>query len=321
MNITEKDLKRFAPRAHPEYVAALLGGIELMREAGILDNEYRVCHFMGQVGAETGGLTVIRESLMYITPKRLREVWPARFRNKSDIELAPLIRNPIALGDAVYGGRLGNTFPGDGYAFRGGGFLQTTGRAAVTRYCKACGAPFRPDALDDVSLTLKFACTEWKESGCNDWADENDLTKVSKAINTGSATGTVKPVGMTERQIWFAKAWSIWGMKGKPDVPKPPMSVRNVVTTSIGAAGTAAVVVPPMVAPVAEVIQTAAPAVSAAKPILETAGAAVKQAQETQAVLTHAKGVWTFFWADPLWIVAALVVFAGVAFVPSLLKR
>ena len=137
ITITAADLKKFAPRAHPDYVAALLGSLDLLRSTGILETELRLCHFMGQVGAETGGLTVIRESLMYMTAKRLREVWPARFRAKTDEELAPLIKNPVRLGDAVYGGRMGNNIGGDGYAFRGGGFLQTTGRAAVTRYCQA----------------------------------------------------------------------------------------------------------------------------------------------------------------------------------------
>lgn len=315
--ITAADLKRFAPRAHPEYVAALLGGLEMMRDAGILENEYRLSHFMGQCGAETDGFTIVRENLNYMTAKRLREVWPARFRHKTDEELKPLLRNPIRLGDEVYMGRLGNAHPSDGYTYRGGGFLQTTGRAPTTRYCKACNIPFRPDVLDDVSLTLRFACHEWKESGCNEYADENDLTKVSKVINTGSAIGTVKPVGMIDRQVWFAKAWAIWGAKGKPDMPKPPLSLKTVTTAAV----TTAIVAPPAVNTVAEVVQQAAPTVKAAKPILETASAAVKQAQDTQAVLTHAKGVWSFFWADPIWIVGALAVFTCIAFVPRLLNR
>jgi putative chitinase len=94
---------------------------------------------MAQCASETGGFTIVRESLTYTSAERLRTVWPARFRNKSDAELAHLVRNPVALGDAVYMGRMGNTAPGDGYAYRGGGFLQTTGRFNVEKYCKQCG--------------------------------------------------------------------------------------------------------------------------------------------------------------------------------------
>jgi putative chitinase len=309
--ILEADLKKFAPRANPEYVAALLGGMETLRAAGILESEMRLCHFMGQVGAETGGFTVVRESLMYMTAKRLREVWPARFRTKADIELAPLIKNPIKLGDEVYGGRMGNSHPGDGYTFRGGGFLQTTGRAAVTRYCKACEVPFRPDVLDDVSLTLRFACHEWQEAKCNEWADENDLTKVSKAINTGSAFSNSKPVGMQARQDWFARAWAIWGSKGKADKPpKEPISSSKVAAAA-GSAATGVVALKEVAAPAAEV----------AKPALETAAAAVKQAQDAQAIVTQAKGVWAFAWADPVWVGAAALVFGLIMLLPKLLHR
>ena len=240
--LTEADLKRFAPKAKSEYVAALLGGYDHLRAAGILDTELRLAHFMGQCGAETGGFTIVRESLTYTTAARLRTVWPSRFRNKSDSELAHLIRNPVALGDAVYMGRMGNTALGDGYAYRGGGFLQTTGKDAVERYCKACDIPLRPDILDDISATLRFACAEWVQSGCNKWADENDITKVSKAINTGSATSNVKPVGMAERQAWFAKAWSVWGGKGKPDTaPDKPSTTKAVAVASTAATTIAAI--------------------------------------------------------------------------------
>ncbi len=308
--ILDADLKRFAPRGHPEYLAALLGGMETLRAAGILDSELRLCHFMGQIGAETGGFTVVRESLNYMTTRRLREVWPARFRTKTDLELTPLIKNPLRLGDEVYGGRMGNSHPGDGYSFRGGGFLQTTGRSAVTRYCKACNVPFRPDVLDDVSLTLRFACHEWVEAKCNDWADENDLTKVSKAINTGSAFSNSKPVGMDARQVWFAKAWAIWGSKGKADQPpKESMTVKEVA---------AKVVAPALV--VVEGAKQAAQVVAPASPI-ETTAAVVKQAQEVQGLVTQAKGLLGFALAEPLWIGAAAAVFVVFAFLPKLIQR
>lgn len=243
LTITEADLKKFAPHARKEYVTALLGGLYHLRTAGILDSEHRLCHFMGQIGHETDGLTIVRESLTYSSAKRLREVWPARFRNKSDAELAPLLKNGVALGDQVYGGRMGNTHPGDGFNFRGGGFIQTTGREAVTKYCQLLGIDPVPAVLDDATVTLQFACMEWTQAKCNDYADENDLTKVSKAINTGSATGNVKPVGMAGRQEWFAKAWAIWGDQGKADKPARIMSLAEIGTKVAApvAAGTAVV--------------------------------------------------------------------------------
>lgn len=230
LTITEADIKRLAKNAKPEYVAALLGNLYLLRTSGILDNSYRLCHFLGQIAHETGGFTILRESLHYTSAARLRTVWPARFRDKSDAELRPLIKDARRLGDAVYLGRMGNTQPGDGYDYRGGGFLQTTGKEALKKYCERLGLDPSPSLLDDHSVTLQFACIEWGDSQCNQYADENDLTKVSKAINTGSATGNVKPVGMQSRQEWFAKAWAIWGDKGKADVPAAePMTAKETL--------------------------------------------------------------------------------------------
>lgn len=222
--ITEADLKKFAPKMKAEYKRAFLEGQEILAEAGIFESEFRLAHFMGQFGAETNGGTVIRESLTYTTAKRLRQVWPSRFRDKSDAALRPLLNNPRALGDSVYGGRMGNgRNNGDGYVYRGGGMLQTTGKSAVLKYAGGCGLDCGEELLgsylDDCSATLRFACLEWVHSKCNDWADENNLRKVSKAINTGSATSNIEPVGMENRKAWFAKAWGIWGGKGKPDVP------------------------------------------------------------------------------------------------------
>jgi predicted chitinase len=192
---------------------------------------------------------VVRESLTYTTAARLRKVWPARFRNKTDAQLSHLLRNPVALGDAVYMNRMGNTMPGDGYNYRGGGFLQTTGKYAVEKYCKACGISISPDILDDIPTTLRFACVEWVESGCNDWADENSIVKVSRSINVGSANSNVMPVGMKEREQWFAKAWGIWGDKGRPDVEKNKMAASTKVGLGVTGAtgGTAVVSNPPPV--------------------------------------------------------------------------
>ena len=235
MMITRADLKRFAPRAKAEYIDALMAGMETLREAGILESEHRLCHFMAQVGHETGGFTIIRESMKY-TPKRMREVWPSRFRNKPDSDLRRICSDPVLMGDTVYGGRMGNRKgTSDGYDYRGGGFIQTTGKYAVEKYAKLLGIEPHAGLLDDLGVCLKFAALEWKQSGCNEWSDENDLTKVCKAINTGSATSNIKPVGMADRQKWFAKAWGIWGDKGKPDVPNDEgMTIKQKIGVVVG---------------------------------------------------------------------------------------
>jgi putative chitinase len=212
IDFTRAELFEFSPRMHSQYVETLLRRKDLLQKAGILDNGRRFAHFMGQFGGETNGGTLLRESLHYTTVRAIRNAWRQRASKHTDAWIASnLLRKPIALGDWAYGGRMGNRKgTTDGYDYRGGGWLQTTGREAVDRYCTLCEIPIRSDILDDYEATLAFACAEWKQANCNRYADENDIWKISKAINTGSATSDVIPNGMEHRQLWFGKAQRIW---------------------------------------------------------------------------------------------------------------
>jgi predicted chitinase len=231
--VTEAELKRFAPKAKPEYVKALLEGEEHLRAAGVLDSNLILCHFLGQIGAETDGLTILREDMNYKTVARIRAVWPARTRKYSDAWIARnLIRKPVQLADFAYGGRMGNRKgTTDGFVYRGGGVLQVTGRWAVERYAKALGIPMSPDLLDDPLIGLRFACFEWKESGCVRYASENDLLSVSRLINTGSAKSGIMPNGLPDRKAWYAKAWKVWGDA------RPLPAVSDVTVSQLKAAG------------------------------------------------------------------------------------
>ena len=244
IDFTEAELRQLSPKMQSGYRNALLAGKEVLRRYGILDNGQRLAHWMGQFGAETGGGTIGRESLTYTTVAAIRGAWKARASKHSDEWIkANLLRNPVALGDWAYGGRMGNRKgTSDGYDYRGGGFLQTTGREAVETYCVMCGIELRPDILDDYAATLQFACVEWKESGCNELADANDLMGISKAINTGSATSKIVPNGMKNREAWLEKARAIWwgaepGTKALPVADASlaePVGSRKVAVANAG---------------------------------------------------------------------------------------
>jgi putative chitinase len=231
--VTEAELKRFAPKAKPEYVKALLEGEEHLRAAGVLDSNLILCHFLGQIGAETDGLTILREDMNYKTVARIRAVWPARTRKYSDAWIARnLIRKPVQLADFAYGGRMGNRKgTTDGFVYRGGSFMQTTGRFAVKQYADALDIELRPDLLDDHGVGLRFACFEWKEAGCCAYAEKNDILAVSKIINTGSAKSGVMPNGLPDRKAWYAKAWKVWGDA------RPLPAVSDVTVATLRASG------------------------------------------------------------------------------------
>ena len=211
LTITRDEFARFAPDARTVYVDTLFANLDILADADILANKFRLAHWFAQVYAETGGFTILRESMAY-RPARARQVWPARFRNVSDADLGRLCADPVKFADAVYGGRMGNRRgTSDGYDYRGGMWLQTTGRYAVEKYCKQIGVEAGPQTLDDPVVTLLMAAFEWRESGCNGWADKNDILRVSKVINVGSAESGVMPNGMEHRREGLRRALNVWG--------------------------------------------------------------------------------------------------------------
>src|SRR5690349_18106471 len=116
----------------PGYRAAFTSGQPVLDQWGISASPLRVAHFLAQVLHESQALTVEYENLHYAAA-RLAKVWPARFRPHGPLDPAPYVRDPRKLADLVYGGRMGNTAPGDGYTYRGRGMLQLTGRSAYQR--------------------------------------------------------------------------------------------------------------------------------------------------------------------------------------------
>lgn len=89
----------------------------------------------------------IRENLNYTSAASVRGTWPSRF--KSDAAAKPYVRNPQALANKVYGGRMGNTGPDDGWNYRGRGFPQTTGKDNYARSGKIVGVDLvkEPDRI------------------------------------------------------------------------------------------------------------------------------------------------------------------------------
>jgi putative chitinase len=170
-------------------------------KAGVLSNPNRAAHFWGQVLHETSGLTVLVENLNY-SAKRLTEVWPSRFPTLDQAQ--PFAHSPQALANKVYAGRNGNRLPDDGWIFRGRGFLQLTGRGNYERIGQAVGLDLvhNPDWVTWPEFGLLVAAEYWRQAGCNELADQDDIVKVTRAINGGLT-------GLDDRKLWLGRARSI----------------------------------------------------------------------------------------------------------------
>ncbi|MGE4534670.1 glycoside hydrolase family 19 protein [Halomonas sp.] len=128
-HLTPESLKAAMPRC-PRPVAwarALDDAIEFW---GVTD----IAMLLAQVGHESADLTRLVESLHY-SAERLMAVWPSRFETYA--RASQFAGYPEKLANEVYGGRLGNIEPGDGWRFRGRGPLQLTGRYNYTAFATA----------------------------------------------------------------------------------------------------------------------------------------------------------------------------------------
>lgn len=118
-----------------------------------INTPLRIAHFLSQIEHESGGF------------KYLTELGGRSYFNK-------------------YEGRkdLGNTQPGDGYKFRGRGYIQVTGRANYAELSKDTGVDFisNPDLLSQEANAMIGAVWFWNKRNLNALADFTGLKKNPK---------------------------------------------------------------------------------------------------------------------------------------------
>jgi len=201
IKVTMEQVKKLAPKIKPPYEQAFQDADAVLAAFGVNDNRLRLAHFMAQILHESGAFTITDEHMNY-TAKRMTQVWPKRFPTVASAE--PFAHNPEKLANKVYGGRMGNVDPGDGWKYHGRGLLQLTGRESYKKHGQQIGADLEgnPD-LASSNLALKIAAAEFKASGCNAFADADNVDKVTKAINGGL-------IGLAERKAWLVKTKKIW---------------------------------------------------------------------------------------------------------------
>lgn len=96
------------------------------------------------------------ESLTYTSAARIRAVWPSRFPSTAAAQ--PYVRQPQKLANFVYGGRMGNTGPNDGWTYRGRSLCQITGRQMYAKFGNLLGIDLvrDPDAALDADVAVKI---------------------------------------------------------------------------------------------------------------------------------------------------------------------
>lgn len=208
--VTINQILQLAPNARSSYREAFQNGQPVLDGAGISDTSLRVAHFLAQVLYESGGLAIQFENLNY-SAERLPVVWPLRFKPRGPLNPNDYAFEPEKLANAVYGGRMGNTEPGDGYRYRGRGLLQLTGKGTYQTAMQRLRATYpdapdlvaNPDEVISATWCLAIAAAEWTARGCNALADQDDIGEVTRAIN-GANTG------LSDRTEWLRRTKAMW---------------------------------------------------------------------------------------------------------------
>lgn len=154
-----------------------------------LSTPVRLLYFLAQCGHESAGFAKLQENLNYTSAGRICAVWPSKFKHK--ISAIPYISNPKKLANAVYAGRYGNgdEASGDGWRYRGRGWIGLTFKNNYRSFFAWAGTPedTNPDFVSTVMGAALSAAWYWDSNHLNALCDKNNFVGLTKKINPALA--------------------------------------------------------------------------------------------------------------------------------------
>ena len=157
--------------------------------------------FLGQAMHESGNFKNLEENLNY-SALGLMKTWPSRF---PDLDTADkYAHNAEKIANKVYAGRMGNIEEGDGYAFRGRGIFQLTGRENYANFGHNASVDVlsNPNLLSTPEYATLSAAWYWNKRSLNQYADVMDVESLTKRINGGT-------IGLDNRKAQINKVLDI----------------------------------------------------------------------------------------------------------------
>ncbi len=202
--VTAENLDR-AELADPITAGRVAGALDAAcREFGI-DTGLRLAGFLSQCSHESAGFRATVENLNYGT-RALLSLFPGRFNTAEAVAYA---RQPERIANRIYGGRMGNgpETSGDGWRFRGRGFIQLTGHDNYVTFGLAIGDSgsllVDPDSVALPDLAARSAAWFWTTHGLNEIADTGDVVRMTRAINGGT-------MGLDDRRRLYGQALPVY---------------------------------------------------------------------------------------------------------------
>jgi len=170
-----------------------------------ITNALRLAHFLAQCAHESGGFKVIYENLNY-SADGLKATFPKYFPEPLNESYA---RNPAKIGARVYADRMGNgdEASGDGYTFRGRGYIQLTGKSNYANFGKAVN--------EDTVASPDLVATRYPLASAGFFFDSNNIWTVCDGGSTDAViTAVTKKVnggtnGLAERTQLFKEYYAL----------------------------------------------------------------------------------------------------------------
>ena len=171
-----------------------------------INTPLRLAHFLAQCGHESGGFRATQENLNY-SAKGLMGIFKKYFPTPA--LAAQYERQPAKIAARVYGGRMGNgsEASGEGYKFRGRGYIQLTGKENYTAFGKAIGEDIlsNPDVVSS-KYALLSAAWFFTKNGLHKMADSGAsdavVTQITKRVNGGT-------IGLPDRIKHFKEYYKL----------------------------------------------------------------------------------------------------------------
>jgi putative chitinase len=171
-----------------------------------IDTPLRLAHFLAQCGHESGGFKATQENLNY-SASGLKGIFSKYFKEAGLAEQYQ--RNPQKIASRVYGGRMGNgpESTGEGYKFRGRGYIQLTGKDNYTAFGKAINEDMTANP-DKVATHYPLLSAAWffSKNGLHKLADggatDAVVTQITKRVNGGT-------IGLPDRIKHFKEYYNL----------------------------------------------------------------------------------------------------------------
>jgi putative chitinase len=186
MEITERLMAECFPQARQQDINNFDEALDVTCYEFEINTSMRMAAFLAQVAHESGNFRSVRENLNY-SADGLRKIFPKYF---TDVDPNLYARQPEKIANRVYANRMGNgpESSGDGWAYRGRGLIQLTGKFNYIQ----CGNALGVDLVNDPSYletpigAARSAGWYWSSRGLNAFADKGDMTSITRRINGGT---------------------------------------------------------------------------------------------------------------------------------------